>query len=72
VPDQTLTLDANDRQICARGTRVDQTTAGPGDQFWSIIGRRHVTFLAPLPLSVLFRTVMQSFAAATEPRSSRA
>ncbi|MBI5504484.1 MAG: HNH endonuclease, partial [Deltaproteobacteria bacterium] len=60
--------DDTDRQICARDTRADKTTTNLADELWGITGRIHVTFLAPLSVSVLFRTVMQSFAAPTEPR----
>ncbi|MBI5505370.1 MAG: HNH endonuclease [Deltaproteobacteria bacterium] len=59
---------AGDRQRCARDRLADRATDEPRDQLWGITGRIHVTFVAPLSVSVLFRTVMQSFAAPIEPR----
>ncbi|MBI5503492.1 MAG: HNH endonuclease [Deltaproteobacteria bacterium] len=59
---------AAERQICARGTRADRAADHPRDERWGMTDRIHVTFVAPLSVSVLFRIVMQRFAAPTEPR----
>jgi len=67
----------DDRQMCARdgeakgnaeersGVRTDDR-----DQQWGILGRIHVTFAAPLSVSIMFREVMQGFASPLEPRST--
>jgi hypothetical protein len=49
-----------ERQMCAADT--------PDDELWGVTGRIHVSFVAPFSVSVLFRSVMQGFAAPTEPR----
>jgi hypothetical protein len=57
--DSKLVYD-DERQMCA--------DASPEDDLWGVTGRIHVTFVAPLSVSILFRSVLQGFAAPTEPR----
>lgn len=53
-------VDDDERQMCAN--------ASPEDDLWGVTGRIHVTFVAPLSVSIRFRSVLQGFAAPTEPR----
>jgi hypothetical protein len=55
--DSTSLAQESDRQMCANG-----------GELFGIVGRIHVSFVAPVSVGVLFRTVLQSFAAPQEPR----
>jgi hypothetical protein len=58
----------DERQMCADGNGGESNADGASEELWGILGRIHVTFVAPLSISVLFRSVMQGFASPYEPR----
>jgi hypothetical protein len=53
-------IHEDERQLCASESR--------DEDLWGVTGRIHVSFVAPLSISSLFRSVMQGFAAPSEPR----
>lgn len=64
APDQDLGRPSGDRQICARHSTGDSACR----ELWGILGRIRLIFVAPISVSRLFRTIMQSFAGPAEPR----
>jgi hypothetical protein len=58
----------DNRRMCAHCAAGEETVARSRDEFWGVIGRIRITFLAPVSIGVFFRTIMQGFATPTEPR----